>query len=356
MSRRRRIAPVLALGVLAPWAAECSWGGFALSDYLIVVVFLGPLYGGAAVLIREVVRRTGGGWPQIALLGCAFGMYQAGLVDQALFNLDYLSDTEYADLASDPRATLVPGLEFSAADALNYVGNHIVLSICVPIAIVESLVAPDRRREPWLGRWGLAVVGVLFVLGSLLIHSDAAKGFTAEPHQLGFAVVVVVALIVVAVLTPLPTLERRFAWRWPRPSAWSRSDARPAPRPFWSAVVTLAAAATAGVVPGWGGVALFAGAIGVAVVVVVRWSRRPGWDQRHVLAAFSGPLVLVAAYAYVVPNYAPASPTEALIGDLAISVVTLALLVPAFWRLRHEERVAARPIDEQATSSEGADR
>ena len=103
MSRQQRIAAVLALWVLAPWAAECSWGGFALRDYAIVVIFLAPMYGGAVVLIREAVRRTGRGWPTIALLGAAFGVFMVGLVDHSAFNTGYLDDTEYADLIRDLR-------------------------------------------------------------------------------------------------------------------------------------------------------------------------------------------------------------------------------------------------------------
>ncbi|MBL6276691.1 hypothetical protein JMF97_11010 [Micromonospora fiedleri] len=57
----RRLVPVVALALLAPWAAECSWGGFAGTDMLLVVVVLAPMYGGAAILIRETARRTGGG-------------------------------------------------------------------------------------------------------------------------------------------------------------------------------------------------------------------------------------------------------------------------------------------------------
>ncbi|WP_051571707.1 hypothetical protein [Cryptosporangium arvum] len=332
MSRRRRIAAVVALGVLAPWAAECSWGGFALRDYPLVVVFLGPLYGGAAILVREAVRRAGLGWPSIALLGAAFGVYMAGLVDQSLFNPSYLDDTEYAGLIRDPALTRLPGLGLSVGDAFNYVGNHIVLSIGLPIAVVESIVGAEGRREPWLGRWGLGGVGVLFVLGSLLIHSDAAKGFTAAPHQLGAAVAIVVVLVVLALV------PGRLAWSWPQPKAWERGEERRAPWAMWSAVVALAAAASVDLVPGWAGVAINAGAILVAVVVIVRWSRLPGWSQRHVLAAFSGPLVLSAVVAYVVPNYDPASPAEAILGDVTITVVTVALLTTAFLRLRRESR------------------
>ncbi|GAA0238162.1 hypothetical protein [Cryptosporangium japonicum] len=324
MSRRRRIAAVVALGILAPWTAECSWGGFALRDYLPVVVFLGPLYGGAAILVREVTRRAGLGWPSIALLGAAFGVHMAGLVDHSLFNPGYLDDTEYAGLIRDSTLTQVPGLGLSVGDAFNYVGNHIVLSIGLPIVLVESIVGAEACREPWLGRWGLGVVGVLFVLGSLLVHADAAKGFTAEPHQLGAAVVIIVVLVAAALALG------RFVR--------DRHDERRVPWAGWVALVTAVAAASADLVPGWGGVAINAGVVLVAVVVIVRWSRRSGWSRRHVLAAFSGPLVLSAAVAYVVPNYAPASPTEAVLGDVAITVITIALLATAFVRLRREAR------------------
>lgn len=52
-----------------------------------------PLYGTVAVLIREITRRTGRGWPTILLLGAAFGLIQAGLIDQSLFNPGYLDTT-----------------------------------------------------------------------------------------------------------------------------------------------------------------------------------------------------------------------------------------------------------------------
>jgi hypothetical protein len=48
-----------------------------------------PLYGGGAVLIREVVRRRGGGWPAIVVLAAAFGVVEEGLATQSLFNPDH---------------------------------------------------------------------------------------------------------------------------------------------------------------------------------------------------------------------------------------------------------------------------
>jgi hypothetical protein len=323
---------VLALFVLAPWAAECSWGGFALGAYPFVVLFLAPLYGGAALLIRETVRRTGGGWPAIILLAAAFGVFQAGLVDQSLFNPHYLDDTQFApdteigkQLAAD--ATWVPFVGFSAQQAISFIGNHIALSMCAPIAIVETFVGPERRYRPWLRRPGVVVVAVVYVLGSLLVFSDSGgrKGFLLGVPQLVVAVLAV-ALLIGAALR-----------RGPKPStadlAANPTSERRAPQWMWVIVVTAGASASANLTTGWPGVAFQLTAAATAAVLIVRCSRRAGWDQRHVLAAWAGGLLVAAGFAYVVPNYDPASTVSSVVGDVAISVITLALLGGAGWRL-----------------------
>lgn len=327
LPRWRRWAPVLALMVLAPWAGECSWGGFSADLFVFVVVVLAPLYGAAAVLIREVAVRVGGGWPAIVLLAAAFGIFQAGLVDQALFNPGFTENTAYADEAKAARATTVPLLGFSAGSALTYVGNHIALSICAPIAIVESYLVPARRHQPWLGRPGLIVMVVLFVLGCSIIFFDeenGRKGFLASPLQLAFAALTVLALIGAALL---PRWRRR-----PRPVA-GRS-----PHPLWAGMLVFGARFVADP-HDWAAVGLQVAVTTAAAAVIVVWSRRAGWNQRHVLTAWAAALVSAAVFAYFVPNYDPrsrlVSATEALLNDIAISAIVLALLGGAYWRLRH---------------------
>jgi hypothetical protein len=324
----------LALFVLAPWAAECSWGGFTAVDFLIVVVFLGPMYGGAVVLIRETARRTGGGWPMIVLLATAYGVLQVGIIDQALFNVDFLDDTQFADNARGARNTWVPGLGFSAAQLVSYVANHVVLTVCAPIAIVESWMDPGRRHRPWL-RWpGLLVVGVLFLLGSWIVHSDTSDGFLASPLQRVVAVSVVVALVAAALLVARSARGRRE----------HAGSARPAPRPLWIVLVVVLARLADDQVPRWWGVALMLAAMAVAGGLVLWWSRRPGWGQGHVLAAASTSLVLSALFAWVVPTYEPSSTLAAVTGDLAVTVVALALVGGAWWRLRRRrDRPRRRP-------------
>ncbi|MFI7210744.1 hypothetical protein ACIBP4_03570 [Micromonospora maritima] len=331
---RRRLAPAVALLLLAPWTAECVWGGFTLTGMPFVVLVLAPMYGGAALLIRETARRLGLGWPGIVLLAAAFGVVQAGLVDQSLFNPDYLDDTQFADTRSAAEATLVPGLGFSARQAVDYVGNHVALTVCAAIALVESYLGAGRRSRPWLGRPGLAVVALLWLGGSLLVFADdgGRKGFLASPGQLAFAAGVALALVATA-------LRRRGGRTAVGTSA--------APRPVWAAAAVLVAYVGAGLVPGWAGVgvALVLGA--VTAVLLARWSRRTGWGPAHVLAAGSASVLAAAAFAYGVPTYSPSSPAADLAGDVAISVLVALLVGGAWWRVsgraaRDRRRAAGR--------------
>ncbi|MEV0006298.1 hypothetical protein AB0H28_29010 [Micromonospora sp. NPDC050980] len=340
---RRRLAPAVALLLLAPWTAECVWGGFTLTGMPFVVVILAPMYGGAALLIRETARRLGLGWPGIVLLAAAFGVVQAGLVDQSLFNPAYLDDTQFADTRAAAEATLVPGLGFSARQAVDYVGNHVALTICASIALIESYLGAGRRARPWLGRPGLAAAALLWLGGSLLVFADPGgrKGFLASPVQLTVAAGVALALIVAAL------------WRGRRSTDRTAGPKPAAPRPVWPGLVVLVTYLGAGVAPGWPGIGLALALAAVTAVLLTRWSRRAGWDRRHVLAAGSASVLAAAAFAYDVPTYAPSSPTADLVGDVAISVLVLLLVGGAWWRVSgraaRDRRRAAGPAGRPAS-------
>ena len=67
MDLLRRIAPAVGLVFLAPLAAEFLLGNLPIT-LLAGLVLLAPLYGGGALLIREVTRRAGRGVPTMLLL------------------------------------------------------------------------------------------------------------------------------------------------------------------------------------------------------------------------------------------------------------------------------------------------
>jgi hypothetical protein len=76
------------LFLMSPLIAEFLLGNLPIT-LLPALLLLAPMYGGAAVLIREVVRGRGRGWPSILGTALAYGLVEEGLVTESLFNPEY---------------------------------------------------------------------------------------------------------------------------------------------------------------------------------------------------------------------------------------------------------------------------
>lgn len=281
---------------------------------LIALPFLVPLYGGGALLIREVARRTGRGWPTILLLGSAYGVIEAGLVDQSLFNPSYES---YDFQAITP----IPVLGISAWSAITFVIGHAVWSISVPIAIVEMLT-PARRTTPWLGKVGLATTIVLYLLGCYIIFDDvyASEKFLASPAQRIGAVITALALIIIA-----------FAIKT-RPVAHS---ARSVPKPWLLGVGTFVVASVYSARPeNWFGMALAIVLLSIASLLVAHWSRQQGWTIRHQFSLVAGALLTYAWLGFVLTSLVRPDDTMAWIGNVAFALVAVLLLLVTAQRIR----------------------
>lgn len=321
---RHRWAAVAGLLVLSPISAEYLIGygestGRPL-ELLAGLLILAPLYGTVAVLIREITRRTGRGWPTILLLSAAFGVIQAGLIDQTLFDNEV--DADGPDWATQALVTLIPGLGVDAASLLNYVGGHVIWSFAAPIAVVESC-APRIADRRWLGPVGIGVLVLLWAVSAALIHNDTAADSTADPAQLIGAAVVAVALIAAA-----------FTVR----SAKTLSSAK---APSWWLVggVTGAAWCVNQLLPAtWAGVTVNVVAMAVLGRLLLRWSRRQGWGRRHVLAAAGSALVVRAGLSFLVE---PLGDNVDFTVKYAVNAAMLggvaALLLMATHRLRRQE-------------------
>lgn len=191
MTLVRRVAPAVLLAFLSPLVAEFLLGDFTIRSIGLLLVFL-PQYGGGAILVRELTRRTGRGWPTMLLLALAYGLIEEGLTTQSLFNPDYVGQHLLAH-------GYIPLLGTSLNWCVYVLTLHVVWSISTPILIAEG-VSGDRRRAPWLGRIGIAVAAVLFVLGCLatagITVASEHPPFIAAPAQ--FAAVVILAALSVA--------------------------------------------------------------------------------------------------------------------------------------------------------------
>ncbi|GAA2702583.1 hypothetical protein [Actinoplanes palleronii] len=157
-TRPRHRGAAWTLVLLAPLIAELSLGTVPLRQAWVVLIFL-PIYGGGALLIREVTRRIGGGFPSLLLFGAAYGVIEEGLVLQGLTSPHLYGAADWA-----PRLF---GLNTAYAE-LN-LAYHPVFSITVPIVLTELIFAGHGRR-PYLRRGGLIITGVVTALGALLLR------------------------------------------------------------------------------------------------------------------------------------------------------------------------------------------
>ena len=191
----RRLSAALSLFLLSPLIAEYLLGSLPMS-MIAILPLMALMYGSGAILIREWARRTGHGWPSIVLLATAYGLVEEGFVTQSLFNPNYLH-LRLLDFGFMPLlGTALPWLIF-------VVTIHVAWSISVPIALTETLFK-NQRETPWLGKIGLGVFTVLFLLGCAMIASFSYKQvpFLATPDQFGVTVAAVIFLVATAFAWP----------------------------------------------------------------------------------------------------------------------------------------------------------
>jgi hypothetical protein len=318
----RRVAPALVLYVLSPFVAEFLLGDFPVT-MLWLILLLGPMYGGGALLIRELTRRTGRGWPTMVLLGIAFGVVEEGLVTQSLFNPDYVG-------ANLLERGFVPALGIAAPWTVFVLTIHTVFSIATPIAIVEEATS-SRREQPWLRTLGFVVTCVLFALGALLVFAGtwSDERFLASGPQLLTVTIVATALVVSAFLLP-----RR------RPSTVDL----PVPQPAYCLLLSIVAGAVLMLewaMPVWLAVTSMLAAEALMVALVLRWSARTAWGPWHRLALAWGALLTYAGFAFRRESLEGGSPTIDLISHITFAVAALAIIWTTGARAGQPPRVAS---------------
>ncbi len=177
---------VLFLFVAATVIPEVLIGSTPLSR-LHTLVLQFPLYGSAALVIRELVVRFRLSRAGLLVLGLAYGITIEGLALQSLFNPHFLNlDIAYGRAA-----------DVNWPWALYMVGYHALWSITVPITLAE-LLFPHRASESWLGRLGIGLFAVLLALLVVAFHAIFVKmsGFSAPMTRYAGAALAIGLLVV----------------------------------------------------------------------------------------------------------------------------------------------------------------
>jgi hypothetical protein len=313
----RRLAPAFALFFLAPLVAEFLLGDFPIT-YLGVLFALAPLYGGGALLIREVARRTDRGWPTMLLLALAFGVIEEGLLTQSLFNPNYVN----AHLLDEG---FVPALGIAVPWTIFVLTLHTVWSVATPVALVEEATV-SHREQPWTRTPGLIAASVLFVVGCVVTfqftYSD--EHFLASPAQLTASAAIAIALVVVAFVVP-----RRWESVGRVPSAWLVFVGA-----FLAGAIFMLAD---DVIPWQIGVIVVPIMLAAVIVSVLRWSGRPDWGPWHRFGLAAGALLTYTWHAFTMGSVKGGNPTIDLVSHVIYAVVAVAILGVVARRVRQPQ-------------------
>lgn len=320
----KRYLPVAVLFLLAPLVGEVLLGATPVSR-LGGLIPLSALYGGGAVLVRELGRRRGTGWGSIALLGAAYGILEEGIGVQSLFNPVLFRAGELGGRAL--------GVNWVWTEWT--IGYHIVWSIAIPILLAELLFR-DRRDDPWLGSIGVSGFAILYAVGLFAIAAIFRKIVTPDVHT-------TVALSAAVVLTSAALVAMALGRR-------SRSSTREAApvRPWLLALVAFVASGL------WfgllalpeparrGAVVILPMSVMILIAaalwaVVTRWSSHRGWTDVHSLALASGAMAVSMTFGFIAVT---AGNRIDHWGQGIVCVVALLLLMLFARRLSRPERRA----------------
>ncbi|MDB5719987.1 MAG: hypothetical protein JWP15_605 [Alphaproteobacteria bacterium] len=289
----RRIAPALLLAFLAPVFTEVLPGATRFSSIFVFPIEM-AVWGGGAVLIREVVRRRGLGWWSLLLLGLALAIAEECLIQQT-------------SLA--PLVIRLKGEEWARAFGVNYVYLLWALvyeSVWVVLlsVLTAEMVFPGRRAEGWLSRAGAIATISLFLLGAFLAWFSWTRIARVQVfHQPPFApptLAVFAALLGMLILAWAALRVRRSpsASSWRPPPSVLLAAAAAIWAILWYGLVVLAF----GIAPRTPSIVVVAGGLGVILILIVlvpRWAAHPGWSRRHDFALVAGALAGSMAVSFV---------------------------------------------------------
>ncbi len=283
-----RIAPGVSLMVLAPIIAEILPGATRFSAIFVLPIEI-CVWGGGALLIRYTVRRWRLGWRNVLLLALALAVAEECVIQQT-------------SLA--PLVIQLKGQVYARAFGVNYVYllwalvYESVFVVFVPIYLAELIFERSRSRL-WVGKFGLLVVTILFVFGSILAWyawTRIARPnvfhvpiYNPPPMVTAFAASVIAALVFSAI-GPIRGWLSEPARPMKPPAHWVMGTAACLWATLWYVLVLLAF----GIAPQFpaaiavlGGLAL----TGAILFFLPRWAAHPHWDDSYQYAIIFGTIL-----------------------------------------------------------------
>lgn len=188
--------------ILAPVISEVLSGSTRLSILFVLIPEV-MVWGGGALLCRELVRRWRAGATSLLLLGLALSVAEEFIIQQ----------TSIAPLPF-PGANAAYGryLGVNWLYLLFMLGFESVWVVLIPVQVTE-LIFPDRRDQPWLRRRGLIATCIAFLIGCRVAWYGWTQQARPRLHAAPYhppAVLILLGFAAIATLIGMAWLLRGF--------------------------------------------------------------------------------------------------------------------------------------------------
>ena len=273
----KRVLPPLVLLFLAPVVSQLLSAELAPSEFFspFGLTVLPLIYGGGAILVRDLVKRWRKGWVALLLLGAVYGIVREGLMLRSFFD-PFWGDIEVLSY-------------YGRWAGINWVWSidrtiyHSVISIGIPVLLTE-IMFPEFRDRVWLGKWVAIVLAIVFAMNIIFGYffgTDYPAGVLR--YWLTAAVAAVLFLL---------------AWRLPAEVIPTREIPCKPPVLFWLTgfLGTIAFVVIFWMLPNTSTPPPVTILLGVGLVACVTWlvmrlsGNTGAWDDRRRLALATGPL------------------------------------------------------------------
>ena len=340
MGIRDRIPPALVLLLLAPAIGELLSGSSPPAEYFtpFSLVVLTALYGGGALLAREIKIRWRKGVGSLLLIGASYGVIEEGVMVASWFN------PNWPDLGV--MGVFGRWLGVNWVWAVDLTIYHALVSITVPILLVE-LAYPARRGEPWLkGRW-LSTFAILFTLDVLfgLFLFYRVTAYSPNPLHILLALIIASAFFIAA-----KRLRR----------GWAIKADRQVKRPLYYLLYTFTGSIACivvfyilpNIIPTQGG-PLLTIILGVTLILTLIIRLRFDWinsSDHHRLAICVGSLLVLILLTPI--QELDRSRTDNPRGMIAVGLVAVVFLLLLYWKIRRREKKKMNTIPGEVQSTD----
>jgi hypothetical protein len=313
----KRVLPPLVLLFLAPAISQLLSAELAPASFFspFGLTVLPLIYGGGAILVRDLVKRWRKGWLALLLLGAVYGIIREGLMLRSFFD-PFWQDIEFMSY-------------YGRWAGINWVWSidrtiyHAIISVGIPVLLTE-IMFPEFRNKVWLGKWVEIVLAIVFAMNIIFGYffgTDYSAGILQ--YWLTAAAAAVLFLL---------------AWRLPVEWVPLKEISVKPPVIFWLTgfLGTIAFIVIFWTLPNTStppAVTVLLGIIltGFVTWLVMRLSGNTGaWDDRHRLALASGPLTIFILLTPIEELFRTQAGSTT--GMILVGLGALALLGWLYWR------------------------